>query len=358
MKGITVRSVVFKTKGKLDLRSITTFGLNAKPNSGHPIGYFGTGLKYAIAVLLKQAIFPVIYIDGKKWTFEVYESQFRDKLINEVYLVRNTFMPKKIKLPFTTDLGKNWKLWQAFRELYSNTIDEGGSTFVWSSDDPLQHDPGYTLIEIPGDEFVNEYQDREKTFLKDGLTLRDGSDSVQVFNAPSKHIYYRGIRIQDLPENEHSQLTYNILAPIELTEDRTAKSAWDIRYIIEGHIARSTDKEIIKKAVTAPAKSYERSFGYYGDAPSTTFLDVVDDEKHNATHNTQRVLKEHRPPDYSSDWREALLQAIDRGDSLKGWELIQLHKDEVQTFIKKGIEALQPDNKPDPTLQPDEEIPF
>ena len=49
-------AVVHVTKGKLDLRSLSTFGLNAKPNTTNPIGYFGTGMKYAIAVLLRKHV--------------------------------------------------------------------------------------------------------------------------------------------------------------------------------------------------------------------------------------------------------------------------------------------------------------
>ncbi len=45
--------VIFRNKGVIDPSSITTFGVSSKENPG-AIGFFGTGLKYAIAILLRE----------------------------------------------------------------------------------------------------------------------------------------------------------------------------------------------------------------------------------------------------------------------------------------------------------------
>lgn len=37
------RVVVFKTPGHIPLEAFTTFGINSKPNSLNPIGFFGSG---------------------------------------------------------------------------------------------------------------------------------------------------------------------------------------------------------------------------------------------------------------------------------------------------------------------------
>jgi len=95
-----VRAVVHKTQGKLDLRSLTVFGLNAKPTTDTPIGYFGTGLKYAVAVLARNNIPITFWIDSKKWTIEQDDTKFRDKSFKALTLKRNTLIPKSINLPF------------------------------------------------------------------------------------------------------------------------------------------------------------------------------------------------------------------------------------------------------------------
>ena len=42
--------------GLIDLHGITTFGVCAKPEAENPIGYFGTGLKYALAFFLGEGL--------------------------------------------------------------------------------------------------------------------------------------------------------------------------------------------------------------------------------------------------------------------------------------------------------------
>ena len=37
-------------------------GVSAKPNTKSPIGYFGTGLKYAMAALVRLGTQPVVWI--------------------------------------------------------------------------------------------------------------------------------------------------------------------------------------------------------------------------------------------------------------------------------------------------------
>jgi hypothetical protein len=269
-------AVIFETPGYLDLRAITTFGINAKPNSGSPIGFFGTGLKYAIAVLVREKQDITLHIGRKSYRFYTKDQDFRDKTFGFIYMdqLNTTLFKKPERLPFTTELGKTWKLWQAFRELYSNTLDENG--FVSLVDDVV--DPRSTIctrIIVRGGEFEQEYFDREKTFLQDALRERTDSSTVQIFVQPSNHIYYRGMRVMDL--DKPARLTYNILTQLELTEDRTAKYSYWVESIIRDALTASTDAQIIELAVTAPKDSYEAKFNYdYSTSiPSPTFTGVI-----------------------------------------------------------------------------------
>lgn len=341
------RSVVFKTPGKLDLRSIMTFGLNAKPNTGHPIGYFGTGLKYAVAVLCREKIPMTFYIDGQKWSVKTEDSQFRDKTVTEVFLERHRkLLPPSIrKLPFTTELGKTWQLWQAFRELETNTRDENGETFVAHEfNDPERPihgltSKGFTLIVVESEAFVQEYYDREKTFLPEGLTLREGTKDIQIFDRPSQHIYYRGIRVLDLDERERSSLTYNILRSIELTEDRTAKSKWDVQYYISQAISEHEEPEIIRKAVTSKEDTFERGLNYSWGTPSTTFLDTVAKIPEKELDPTAKTtLNQYRPAKVkasdSGDWYTDIIPAIANGRWNDVIEILDKHRNEVINAFK------------------------
>jgi hypothetical protein len=344
------RTIVHKTKSKLDLRSITTFGLNAKPNSDTPIGYFGTGLKYALAVLARENISVAIYIDGKKWTLESKAATFRDKKFSSLYLqtMRGKILsPKILELPFTTDLGKNWEIWQAFRELECNTRDEKGETFIAREyNDPERPiaERGDTYFVIEDERYVNEYLNMDKHFLKGGMTSQTGTYRLQVFPVKSDCIYYRGIRIHDLKEPSNN--TYNFLCQIELTEDRTAKSPWTLEYEIEQFLGSQTEEtQFIERAITAPEKTYERRFAYTYTTKSEAFLNTIESHGEDATPNTRTALRDARPPERPKDvdtiWQRSLMLAIDREDFDAVVDIIQANRDECISLLEQDAVAYE-----------------
>lgn len=280
------RAVVFKTDGLIDIKAFTHFGVNSKPKSESPIGYFGTGLKYAIAVLCREGLRPVVWIGPTKYTFKAKLKKFRDKEFNFIVMVRETkvsslgdlWQKREIELPITTEVGKNWVLWQAFRELEANTRDEDGKTYLADSTDVVMFgNPfnGSTLIIVEGEKFVQEYLEREKTFLPEGLHLQVGTSGLQVFDRPSKHIYYRGLRVYDFGRDEHSELTYNFLSEQELTEDRTLKDPYSAQAEIKRWVAQHASKEQVTKALNAPSTSMEGrlDYSYVYASPSSAFIE-------------------------------------------------------------------------------------
>lgn len=312
-----MRHVVFKTPGLIDIRAFIVMGLSSKPGSDSPIGKFGTGLKMAIAVLVRNDIKVVLWIGRTKYTFKKYAIKFRGlettqiKMEKEVHGIRKILSKSYELLPFTTELGKYWELWQAFRELESNTRDEQGQTFLYSDSDEgwetaLKAGPEETKIIVSGEKFVQEYLDREKTFLPDGLTLKDeSSGDLQIIDRPSKHIYWRGIRVYDLPKDKPSLLTYNVLSDIELTEDRTAKDTWNIDWTIKRHVVALEDKELVTKVVEAPKESYEGSFDYdyISKTPTPTFTHAASSQR--ASPAASRYAQSHLPKPPKEDlWKE------------------------------------------------------
>ena len=260
----------------LDLRAFTTFGLSSKPNSNNPIGKFGTGLKYAIATLVRTGHNVRVFIGSDEYEFYKRSDKFRGEEFQQVMMrKRNSFLKRwqYIELPYTTEHGKFWKVWQAFRELHSNTLDEGGTTEFVDAFSVV--DASCTTIVVDGDEYHQAYMDRNTTFLPNALTKREGDDKVQVFNEPSKHLYWRGIRVHDF--EKPTLYTYNILADTELTEDRTWKYTYQIHQHIAGYVARSKDERLISAIVSAPNTVFEGKldFSYAYESPSAEFNKVM-----------------------------------------------------------------------------------
>lgn len=260
-------AIVFKTPGLLDLRAITHMGMNSKPNVKSPIGYFGTGLKYAVAVLVRKGIQMSLVTEGTLYTFDCESEDFRGKQFEFIYMHNHSRwnLRRDTELAYTTELGKTWELWQVFRELYSNTLDENGE--IYTCDDvhaewlKAKKDPMFTYIIVSGDEFVQEYHNRTNTFLPDASRNYDGTGyHVEHFGMSSKHIYYRGMRVHDL--EKESKFTYNILHQIDLTEDRTAKYPFELERLIREHIITHEDEGMIKAVLRAPEGTFEQRLDF------------------------------------------------------------------------------------------------
>lgn len=349
-------SIIHRTEGLLDIRAITTFGLHAKPNTDSPIGKFGTGLKYAIATLLRLECKVRVFIGEVEYEFFTKSEDFRGMEFQQVYMKKRKGLLAKwqsIELPFTTLHGKHWEPWQAFRELESNTRDEGGDTWfevVPDRDPAIFAKPDNTIISVEGEIYRQAFLDIDKIFLPNALTKREGDDHMQVFNEPSNHIYWRGIRVFDL--EKPSIYTYNILDDVTLTEDRTMKYVWDAQSKIAAYVARSKDRKMINAIVSAETEKHfegRLDFDYAYTSPSAEFIEVVSKKKFRGAYVAPRALIYHdryapKVQSATATIKERIYEWVGNSDIPK--ELDELLKHLMRCEIKE----------PDPNV--DNEIPF
>lgn len=261
--------VQFITPGLIPLEAFDTMGISAKVGD-HPIGRFGTGLKYAVAVILREGGTIRLFRDGTEYEFYLAKMDFRGKEFQRVKMRRKNGFGKWLTgrtMPFTTQLGRDWSLWQAYRELESNTRDEGGSTSVADDQDhEVPEDGTVILVECPG--FAECIED-EGVFLDTDRTERVfRSPKVDIYDAPSKYLYYRGIRVYEL--RYPSLFTYDFgEGVVSLTEDRTIGNLWsvmwDLAYTIQTKVEdQSVLDRILSKSDMASFENYELNFSSDG----------------------------------------------------------------------------------------------
>jgi hypothetical protein len=263
--------VYFANDGEIDLDVIRVMGVSVKDNDS-PIGYFGTGLKFSIATLLRTGHKIFLTVGGKSIEFTSSAETIRGRPFDVCYMGDE-------RLPFTTELGKDWEVWQAYRELHSNTLDENGEI----SDKKLTRD---TVFEVQGSAIEKEYAGRHSIFLSSeqiascaGLTVHPGRTT---------NIYYRGVRAGSLPEA--SRFTYNITSSMELSEDRLLKSMWDVEYNLETKIPTCDSEEVFSGLIgNTDTWDANLNFSICGN-PSDTFIEVAKRFRSDANANPS-VLK-------------------------------------------------------------------
>lgn len=264
--------IVFETPGLIDIRSFTLMGVSAKPNSANPIGYFGTGLKYSMAALIRLGCNPIVWIGKDKYTFFKRAAKFRDTDLDMIWMKREKFHLLKAsnhELPFSTNYGRNWKPWMIYRELESNTRDENGTTII--SPFPLEGQENTTRIIVDLPEFVDVHAIRDEIFLPEAV--REGS-GVQMVERKTKNLYWRGLRVFET--QKPCLNTYNFLDRLELTEDRTLSNEFYARYALGKWIVKSEDENAIISIITAKTEFWESQIHYDNTIePSETFHRVM-----------------------------------------------------------------------------------
>jgi hypothetical protein len=261
--------VIFSNEGEIEPRAFSSFGINVK-DCDSPIGFFGTGLKYAIAVLLREGCSIKAYSGDTLIEFISAPGMFRGKEFEFCHMSVDGGPP--IELGFTTEFGKNWDLWCAYRELACNCIDEAGDISV-SAHEP-EHVFGKTFIVVEGESFVREYHKRREILLEGEPAIV--ADEVEIRMGSSMHGYYRGVRAHDMLNG--SLYTYNVRSQLELTEDRTIKEPYYFRIAIAKAIMSSVDDErFLKDVLLSSSDTFEGALDYHGwgTKPSTAFLAAI-----------------------------------------------------------------------------------
>ena len=256
--------IVFENHGEIDPRLITTMGVNVKENDS-AIGYFGTGLKYAIAVAAREGAEVVIASGETEYVFAAQPETIRGKTFQFITMNGQP-------LGFTTELGKNWAPWMAYREFYCNAMDEGGEVRVATErPEPFT---GRTVIAIRGGSMLRAHQNRHE-WLISGAPFAANS-WAEAHHGAGLGLFYRGILVSKL--NYPSVFKYNLVREQGLTEDRTLASAFYAQQQIAHFWAEgNAPVESLRQVILPPETSYEAKmdWDWSSIAPTEQFCEEV-----------------------------------------------------------------------------------
>jgi len=279
--------VCFYNNGDFDTRSFTIMGLSAKADN-KAIGFFGTGFKYAIATLLREGVKVKMTVRNPHaheddyytvYTFSTKKDHFREQEYQSVQCLiedaTNDYEPVVKELPFTTHLGANWSLWQAYRELFTNARDEGGGVMAVSD---TFTKPADVCVYVEHEAFNIIHADHDKYFINEVPTLVESNDMrcVARVERSDNVVYYRSMYTGTKLDKE-TYFTYDYTSKQKLTEDRTLADTWSIRGDISDLWTNHMSYDMLIDNLPFIAKShyFESQLNDYSYGPSPDFIAAV-----------------------------------------------------------------------------------
>lgn len=333
-------TVLFVNNGEIDIRAVTTFGVSVK-NSTSALGMFGTGLKYAIAIILRHGGKITIFSGVNKYEFGTATENIRDKDFELITM-------NGVNLSFTTEQGKTWEVWQAVREILCNCLDEQGE--FTTTDEDVEGEEGITKIVVDCLDFEQEYNNRQEFIITpENLKLVVTTPSIDVYFGQTKNLFYKGVKVHK--SDKMYKFTYNIKTPVELTEDRTLKYPSSTEnYTLPGLLVKLGADEIINSLVSCGDSYAEYHGSYSGTSPCQKLVDKVNSQKMVVNRNIPPSLKTRCAPSLRECLREApsirlpamkekmLFKAIDFLKAI-GFN-VDVYKIKVMEDLGKGVLGL------------------
>jgi hypothetical protein len=250
-----MKTLTFHNNTTLDPLSFQTMGLSVKQEGS--FGMFGTGLKYALATLLRMGDKVEIVTEGQRFYFDTREGEFRGEAFSFVQCNGED-------IGFTTQLGKCWEAWMAYRELYCNAQDEGGDVELGEKPEAT------TQVIVRGDVLAEVHSSRCLWFLPSGQKPIWENDQLEIHAGFSSGYFYQGVFVGSF--GRECPFTVNFKKGIHLSEDRLDKYTSLASGKLAQQIRACSDKRVLSSLVGN--KDFSLNFSS-GEDPSEEFIKLV-----------------------------------------------------------------------------------
>ena len=154
-------------------------------------------------------------------------------------------------------MGKDWALWQCFRELHSNALDEGGDSARGKR--PTKGTPGDTTIVVTLPEFEKVFEEKSKIFLS-GKCI-SASEHAEVWpNNRTGCLYFKSVRATEPGMLWTPPLyTYNVVdSRATLSEDRWLRDTYAYMVCLTKHLQGcEKNMTVLERILGAGEESFE-----------------------------------------------------------------------------------------------------
>jgi hypothetical protein len=245
--------ILIQNEGEIESNSFELIGASTKRGETGKIGFFGSGLKYSIAYMMRKGIDFKVFSGEQELVFSTIPETLKDQSFDRICINGKP-------TSYTVTMGPTWtEDWFVLREIWCNAIDESNCQIVKETD-IVRANSGKTRIFIeltpPLRTVINNWEtyfadEREPLFVcKDVYTcfLATEEDNyvteqdVSVYQKTKGVLYRKGIKVW---ENEQWMYDYGV-NKVDINEDRTAKNANAFPYAICDMFAKFANEEWIK----------------------------------------------------------------------------------------------------------------
>lgn len=260
-----MKYIKIQSQGVIDPQAFSLIGASSKRADKSKIGFFGSGLKYSLAYLLRNNIEFKVFGDFVQHVFTKSPIQFRD----------NTFDAIEVngeKTSLTTDMGIDWDAWFIIREIYCNALDEGESKISLSSKDPVPVE-GQTIFYINSEPF-QDIVDNWGLYFSEGRHEKEifyDKKGFKIFSGGANKIVYRkGIRCHFT----ETPCIFNYdMEDVEINESRVIKSDWDFEMNLTRKLCMIDDVSIVNTLLALINERWEANLRWEY-SPGERFNDV------------------------------------------------------------------------------------
>lgn len=222
-----------ENQGEIDINAFRLIGATTKNES--QIGYFGSGIKYALATALRTGVPIEVFSGSKKIEITTQKTEMRGQEFDVVCI-------DGVPTSITTQMGRDWKPWFIFREFYCNALDEGEAKLEVTEE--VEGVEGKTRVYIGlVDEMKDVFANRDKYFAQRRLADYEAG-GIKIYRpllGESMIIYRKGIQVA----NREGQPIYDYdFTRLAINEAREA-SDWDITYEMVGFWCKHASQEMI-----------------------------------------------------------------------------------------------------------------
>lgn len=239
--------ILIQNDGEIEANSFELIGASTKRNDNTKIGFFGSGLKYSVAFMMRNNIEFKIFSGEQELVFTTMPEKLKEQIFDRICINGKP-------TSYTVTMGPTWtEDWFVLREIYCNALDESSCQLVRETEN-INAVKDKTRIYIEATEklrtVVDNWDayfstDRESKIDIEKVYTQYFSDqshqTVSVYKKTEGIIYRKGIRV-----GVKNKMLYDYgFDFVNINEDRTAKDLSYLSYSFADMIGKMSNENYV-----------------------------------------------------------------------------------------------------------------